>query len=466
MRKIFIILIILFILPEISLAGTKWISCCSSGCDKSPGEDISFDGSTYCCTDFGWVSGPCPICTRNNPFITIIPNYQQGTWGQTLTYTVKVENKDSYACGQSTFSLTVTQCPSGAGWSFTCSLASNQLTISPSSSGTTSINVTSSNSAPSGVYTFKVKATNNANTNYYNESFAYYSLDCFCGSWSNQGCGQNGCSSNQMYQTRSCNPPGCDAQTQCVGPSYGSWQNLGCGASCGTAGTCSANQQCQKRSDSYGCAPDEYRCIADASCGTTTTTTTLPSGCPNPNGICEFSFSETQANCQECKTVLKLYIDGSEVTSSTYLYPGQKVSVVVYFNDSRYNSTQGFNVKYEFWIDDTIVWDYTNGCKFCWKSLDQLGCSDRTNKKHWHSLTEEVEAYMENGYGKLTFKATLPTTLTPGRPHKIKVVPVILSFPVTLRAAEAEVRIGDGLYNFVLVVKNIFRRLTGFLILK
>jgi len=95
---------------------------------------------------------------------------------------------------------------------------------------------------------------------------------CSCTSWSNVGCGQGGCASDQMYQTRSCTGTNCPATSQCAGPNYGSWVNQGCGASCGTS-TCSATQQCQKKTDSYGCAADQYQCVSAVECGGTTTTT-------------------------------------------------------------------------------------------------------------------------------------------------------------------------------------------------
>jgi len=42
------------------------------------------------------------------------------------------------------------------------------------------------------------------------------SSSCSCTPWVNQGCGKGGCASNQMYQTRTCTPSGCDVQSQCV----------------------------------------------------------------------------------------------------------------------------------------------------------------------------------------------------------------------------------------------------------
>lgn len=41
-------------------------------------------------------------------------------------------------------------------------------------------------------------------------------VPCNCTSWQNIGCGQGGCASNQMYQTRTCTPSGCDIESRCV----------------------------------------------------------------------------------------------------------------------------------------------------------------------------------------------------------------------------------------------------------
>jgi hypothetical protein len=39
---------------------------------------------------------------------------------------------------------------------------------------------------------------------------------CTCNAWVNDACGAGGCSANQMHQTRTCNPAGCDTESQCV----------------------------------------------------------------------------------------------------------------------------------------------------------------------------------------------------------------------------------------------------------
>jgi len=39
---------------------------------------------------------------------------------------------------------------------------------------------------------------------------------CTCGSWQNKGCGQGSCSSNEIYQTRTCTPEKCNDQERCI----------------------------------------------------------------------------------------------------------------------------------------------------------------------------------------------------------------------------------------------------------
>lgn len=41
-------------------------------------------------------------------------------------------------------------------------------------------------------------------------------VTCTCTSWQNQGCGVGGCSSTEMYQTRTCTPSGCNIESQCI----------------------------------------------------------------------------------------------------------------------------------------------------------------------------------------------------------------------------------------------------------
>ncbi len=51
----------IILVPDFVSAGGVdiWLSCCDSECDYSPGEEVEFGGSTYCCKSTGWTPGSC-----------------------------------------------------------------------------------------------------------------------------------------------------------------------------------------------------------------------------------------------------------------------------------------------------------------------------------------------------------------------------------------------------------------------
>lgn len=108
-------------------------------------------------------------CTRANPTVSISPTQDWGGAGATLSYTISVKNNDSVGCGTSTFSLT-NQVP--AGWTYT--LGFNQLSLSPSTTGTSTWNVTSVVGAADGFYNISATATNQAETSYKGQKTATY----------------------------------------------------------------------------------------------------------------------------------------------------------------------------------------------------------------------------------------------------------------------------------------------------
>gem|GEM_PF-5047270 len=385
LASLFLFLAFLSIFSSFVYAGSSdfWLECNSTlaNCNNQ----YHHKNDYYCCSIesvYAWQGGECDYCscTRGNPLVNITPTSQSGSKGERLTYTVNVTNRDNTPCGSSTFTLTVSSCPSG--WN--CVLYTNQLTISPDQKGSTKINVTSSNSASDGTYTFKVKATN-SNSQLSGEGSANYVI--------------------------------------------------------GTTTTTTT--------------------IPIGTTTTTTTTTIPPSGCNN-NMKCEFSRSENQENCpQDCKTTLTVYTESNEIVApTTNLMPNQKLKLVLTFGDSRYNSSQGFNLRLDVTIDGN-PWTINNGCKACNKSLSDMECV--VSKKSWYCKYYELNISMEDGYAEIEFNATLPSTLPPGT-HKIKVTPVILGSLIPLRAVEVQFRVGDGLYTFAIIVKNIFNRLTGLFI--
>ncbi len=134
-----------------SIKAVSKIDCCSEGYD----------------IDHFTVNSYQPPCTRSNPAVSIMSSSQSATAGSTLAYTVTVKNNDNSACDSSTFSLTP-YCPSG--WS--CYLDQTSLSISPGYSASTTIRVTSPNTATS--TQFSVTATSNNYPYYSATGYATY----------------------------------------------------------------------------------------------------------------------------------------------------------------------------------------------------------------------------------------------------------------------------------------------------
>jgi hypothetical protein len=67
------------------------------------------------------------------------------------------------------------------------------------------------------------------------------------------------------------------------------------------------------------------------------------------------------------------------------------------------------------------------------------------------------------GYGYIEARCVIPPNLAIGT-HILTATPTIYSVPITLRAAETQINILDGLYTFAIIIKNIFNRLTGLFI--
>ncbi|MBU1945733.1 MAG: right-handed parallel beta-helix repeat-containing protein, partial [Nanoarchaeota archaeon] len=115
---------------------------------------------------------------------------------------------------------------------------------------------------------------------------------CTCGSWQNNGCGGS-CPSNQMHQTRTCTPSGCNTESQCVNDascqacSCTDWGNWGCGvggcqedelyytrtctpSGCNTEHMCSyyfgCEPECDETDNSCGTYPDCNNCDLNDSC--------------------------------------------------------------------------------------------------------------------------------------------------------------------------------------------------------
>lgn len=92
-------------------------------------------------------SGPAPTCTRAQPIMTLTTPDTEAAAGTQVTYTLAVANKDSSACPATTFNL-ARSVPSG----WTGTLAATTLALSPGTSGSTTLEVTSPANAAAGTY--------------------------------------------------------------------------------------------------------------------------------------------------------------------------------------------------------------------------------------------------------------------------------------------------------------------------
>jgi hypothetical protein len=100
-----------------------------------------------------------PVCTRSNPAVSLSPISQSAAPGNAITYQVTVTNKNSSACGTSSFSFTP-QVPSG--WS--SSYAPTSLSLDPGVTASVAWTVTSSSGAGAQSYPISTTAYDTAAT--------------------------------------------------------------------------------------------------------------------------------------------------------------------------------------------------------------------------------------------------------------------------------------------------------------
>lgn len=113
-----------------------------------------------------------PVCTHNNPTITLSPSSQTGTPGANLSYTVTVKNNDNSICSSSVFSVTPTLPPD-----FTQTPTPLSLTLAPGATGSGTVTVNSPVTAAGGFYTITETAVNTSATSYSGTASATYVVD-------------------------------------------------------------------------------------------------------------------------------------------------------------------------------------------------------------------------------------------------------------------------------------------------
>lgn len=117
--------------------------------DPTSGVTIVHDASDGAVATVSFQSG----CTPSAPTISITPAQQGGAAGDGATYSVTVQNEDSFGCPDRTLDLEVVV-PSG--WSGSAVPA--QLTLAPQSSGSAQVDVVSDPAATGGVHPIQVRA--------------------------------------------------------------------------------------------------------------------------------------------------------------------------------------------------------------------------------------------------------------------------------------------------------------------
>ncbi len=110
-------------------------------------------------------------CVHKNPSLTITPNDQNGSAGQSLTYQVKLINSDDISCPASLFSISpnlptvLSQTPS-----------SFNVSLSPGAQNTQSFVITSNVSTPTSVNSFTETAINTGASSYSSSASANYTI--------------------------------------------------------------------------------------------------------------------------------------------------------------------------------------------------------------------------------------------------------------------------------------------------
>ena len=189
------------------------------------------------------------------------------------------------------------------------------------------------------------------------------------------------------------------------------------------------------------------------------TTTTLPpttttlSTCTH-NNVCQLTSGsygddadENQARCpSDCKTTVSLIPQQSS--------PNQQVTITIAFNDSRYAT--GGKTSYTLLIDNSIVWDSSNGCNIA--GVQVTPPSNQYNAAcTWQGITWPCTSTSVNGYLSITTNCRMPD-VQPGS-HTLKVTPTIYSKPKQLNAITASFVVKPDQYT----ISTLFKMIISFL---
>jgi hypothetical protein len=201
---------------------------------------------------------------------------------------------------------------------------------------------------------------------------------------------------------------------------------------------------------------------ASVSAGSTTTVNFDLTPFCDYNKTCD--PGETQP-CSDCQTFVSIY--------PTYTYPGQQVTITVYFNDSRFDVDKStYDVEFDLFISN-IPWNSTNGCDIGSKKLrSEVNCGCGTGGckgKHGYYGSSEYWVDFVDGYAKITATCKIPPNIAAGS-HTLKAIPVIYSSTTPLNPGEAVFEVASPLEKILsdLQVKiiSLLRKITGLFILR
>jgi len=352
----------------------NWLTVKTYTCDSSKvGSTQLCRGTTYyCCYDNGykWQTTPCGTCSY---ILSISPS--SGSYSDTTnTWSISATDSSNSYC-PSPINYAITYSTSGSCDSSNTYVSPTSFSISRGSTLNNAFTVKVTRSGSSCNLSLSVK---DPNGNVVATGTYTVSQPCTCTGWSSIGCGILPCASDQMKQSRSCSPSGCDIEEQCV---------------------------------------------ADPLC----------TAC-NFNGVCDVAgpdMGETQINCpNDCYTIAK-------IIPWENLLPGAEVKVVVYFNDSRWYDSRykspGRDANLSLFIDNK-EWAECVVHKKRWK--DDIGWPG--DREVWPTVYQGKSVVITStlGYAKLEANCSLPMWLGSGS-HQFVAIPTIYSEPTVLAPATA-----------------------------
>lgn len=110
-------------------------------------------------------------CIQSNPAITVASTESAGVVaGSTISYSVTVTNNDDSGCAASDYNLSANV---PAGWTATTS----SLSLEPGTSGTVTLDITSSDTAADDTYEIAISAVNNTDNSYSNSALTSYTVE-------------------------------------------------------------------------------------------------------------------------------------------------------------------------------------------------------------------------------------------------------------------------------------------------